>query len=576
MRRRDAVLLLNGFGCEDLPWLTASTCTGATGEQNRGRVVHELQEISITAGDVGRGFDAESGDDIVGLGVRGTDNRDADEWQEFAKDVYLRCECVGYFFNGAEFRTGLGARSDVQDSVGLVARDKIDAPLRSPVVIPAGDDLLGMAIASERSDGVDKSAHRIDGGTVRGRQRLGEGEVRPVIQGCAVEKKHAHLLIVPRRRGGWSRGYRGGVEDLSRRLNEAAQRAEAVGLQALLISPGPDLRYVAGYEAVPLERLTCLVVPGVGEPTLVVPALERAAALESGAGRAGVTIAPWRETEDPYAVVASLLSGVTRVGVDEHMTALQVIRLRDAMPGVRQELASPALGPLRMRKSPSEIASLAAAGAAIDRVHEQVAGLLRPGRTEREVGRDIAELIIGEGHARVDFVIVASGPNAASPHHEVSDRRLQPGDSIVVDIGGTMPDGYCSDETRTYALGDPDPEFLAAYAVLQRAQAAASGAVRPGITCEDLDETARAVLVEAGLGDLFIHRLGHGIGLDTHEEPYIVEGNAMPLETGMAFSIEPGFYVDGRFGARIEDIVACGEDAAIVLNHRPRELVVVA
>ncbi len=372
------------------------------------------------------------------------------------------------------------------------------------------------------------------------------------------------------------RGYRGRVDELTRRLGEAAARARADGLDALLITPGPDLRYLAGYDAVPLERLTCLVVPSDGDPVMVVPALERAAAAESEAGRIGIPLRAWQETEDPYALVASLLPGAARVGLDEHMTARQSLRLRDAMPKAHQVLAAATLGPMRMVKSPAEIASLMAAGAAIDRVHAAVASLIRPGRTEREVGRDIADLIIAEGHSRVDFVIVASGPNAASPHHEVSDRVLASGDSIVVDIGGTMPDGYCSDETRTYALGDPGAEFLAAYDVLQQAQAAATAAVRPGATCESLDATAREILRDAGLGDLFIHRLGHGIGLDTHEEPYLVEGNDLPLQTGMAFSIEPGFYAEGRFGARIEDIVVCGETAADVVNHRPRELVVVA
>ncbi len=382
--------------------------------------------------------------------------------------------------------------------------------------------------------------------------------------------------MLPRRRADPVRGYRDGVEELTRRLREAATRARAEGLDAILVTPGPDLRYLAGYDAVPLERLTCLVVPSEGDPVMVVPALERAAAAESEAGRIGMPLRSWQETEDPYALVASLLPGAECVGLDEHMAARQVLRLRDAMPGARQILASRTLGRMRMVKSPAEIASLMAAGAAIDRVHAAVPSLLRAGRTERQVGRDIADLIIAEGHARVDFVIVASGPNAASPHHEVSDRVLAPSDSIVVDIGGTMPDGYCSDETRTYALGDPGAEFLAAYDVLQQAQAAATAAVRPGVTCASLDATARQILSDAGLGELFIHRLGHGIGLDTHEEPYLVEGNDLPLEAGMAFSIEPGFYSEGRFGARIEDIVVCGERAAEVVNHRPRELVVVA
>jgi len=228
-----------------------------------------------------------------------------------------------------------------------------------------------------------------------------------------------------------------------------------------------------------------------------------------------------------------------------------------------------------MRKGPDEVQALLAAGAAIDRVHAAVPGLLRPGRTEREIGADIAELILEAGHVRVDFIIVGSGPNGASPHHEVSDRVLESGDVVVVDIGGTMPDGYRSDCTRTYALGAVPDEFVASYGVLQQAQQTAVDFARAGVTCEGVDRAARDVLESAGMGDLFIHRTGHGIGLETHEEPYIVAGNTLVLDAGMAFSIEPGFYVDGRYGARIEDIVIATEDGVLVANHQPRELVIV-
>lgn len=365
------------------------------------------------------------------------------------------------------------------------------------------------------------------------------------------------------------------TDDVRQRLAQASSRAQEAGLDALLITPGPDLRYLAGYEAVPLERLTCLVVPSQGEPVLVAPLLERAAAAATPLASAGVDIITWDETEDPYRVVADLVPRAGRVGIDDHMWAVKVLRLRSAMPEAVQCPAGPVLSALRMRKSDEEVMALARAGAAIDAVHAQVPDLLRVGRTEREVGRDIASLILEAGHVSVDFVIVASGPHGASPHHEVSDRVLAPGDAVVVDIGGTMPDGYCSDETRTYALGDPGRDYLDAYAVLQRAQSEAVAAVRPGVTCAELDSVARGLLEDAGLGRYFIHRTGHGIGLETHEEPYIVSGNDLPLEKGMAFSIEPGFYIDERWGARIEDIVVCGDDGARLMNHRPRELMVI-
>jgi Xaa-Pro aminopeptidase len=365
------------------------------------------------------------------------------------------------------------------------------------------------------------------------------------------------------------------VADLSDRLRRCQHAAAAAGLDAVLVSPGPDLRYLTGYDAVPLERLTCLVLPASGDPRIVVPELEEPAATASPVGALGLELVTWAETDDPYGVTAALLPGARAVAVDDHMWASKVLALRDAMPGVRQSAAGAVIAELRMRKSAAEVAALLRAGAAIDTVHAQVAGFLRPGRTERDVGADIADAILAAGHATVDFVIVASGPNGASPHHDLSDRVLQPGDTVVVDIGGTMPDGYCSDSTRMYALGQPAAQVREEFEVLRAAQAAAVSAVRPGITCEEVDAVARDHLEAAGLAQFFIHRTGHGIGLETHEEPYIVAGNTRVLEPGMAFSIEPGVYRAGSHGARIEDIVICSEDGVLRCNNRPHELIVV-
>ena len=359
------------------------------------------------------------------------------------------------------------------------------------------------------------------------------------------------------------------------RLRAVQQAAATAGIDALLVTPGPDLRYLTGYEAVPLERLTCLVLPSAGDPVMVVPGLEVLAAKASPIGTLGLTLHAWGETDDPVSLVASLLPGAGTIALDDHMWAEKVLRLRAAMPGARQVIAGPVIHPLRMRKDAAEISALRNAGAAIDAVHAEVAGLLRPGRTEREVGRDIAERILAAGHVSVDFVIVASGPNGASPHHEVSDRVIEVGDPVVVDIGGSMPDGYCSDSTRTYSVGEPAAGYRECFEVLERAQQASCAAIAPGVACEAIDEAGRAVLRDAGLGDLFIHRTGHGIGLETHEEPYIVKGNALRLEPGMAFSIEPGFYETGRFGARIEDIVICTETGYESVNSRPRGLAMV-
>jgi Xaa-Pro aminopeptidase len=358
------------------------------------------------------------------------------------------------------------------------------------------------------------------------------------------------------------------------RLGAAAAAASAAGLDALLLTPGPDLQYVSGYEAHQLERLTCLAVPAAGDPFLVVPRLELPAARSSPAGGLGMDILPWDETDDPYALVADRLGAVRAVGLSDRMWALMTLRFRDALPAARQALASLALRGLRSVKTPQEVAWLLAAGEAIDRVHAQVPGWLRAGRTERDVAADICEQILVEGHARADFAIVASGPNAASPHHTASGRVLQAGDAVVVDIGGTMPSGYCSDCTRTYAIGEPPPEFAAYYQVLRDAQDASCAAVRPGIAAEEVDAAAREPITAAGYGEYFVHRTGHGIGLETHEDPYIVAGNTERLEPGNAFSIEPGIYA-GPHGARIEDIVVCTEQGGQRLNNVTRELVIV-
>jgi Xaa-Pro aminopeptidase len=358
------------------------------------------------------------------------------------------------------------------------------------------------------------------------------------------------------------------------RLESAAEAVGRSGLDALLLTPGPDLRYLAGYDTHQSERLTCLAVPAAGSAFLVVPRLELASAQASPAAGMNLEFVVWGETDDPYRVVAQRLGAVATVGLAGQMWAMMVLRFRDAMPGARQALAATALRALRIRKTPAEIAALAEAGAAIDRVHASVPQWLRPGRTEREAAADIASAIAAEGHARIDFVIVGSGPNAARPHHEPADRVLSPGDAVVVDIGGTMPSGYCSDCTRTYVLGAAPPDMAAYYAVLAEAQEAACAAVRPGIPAEAVDAVARDLITRAGHGAHFTHRTGHGIGLETHEDPYIVAGNTEELEPGMAFSVEPGIY-PGPHGARIEDIVVCTADGYRRLNNGSRDLIVV-
>jgi Xaa-Pro aminopeptidase len=362
---------------------------------------------------------------------------------------------------------------------------------------------------------------------------------------------------------------------LRARLDRARSAAAAADTDALLIAPGSDLRYLIGQAGGSFERLTTLVVPADGTPALVVPKLEAPGYADVPTDELGIDLLTWVDGDDPYKLVADRLGQTGRVAVSDFTPALHVLALRAALGEAEQTLAGPVVRELRMRKDAAEIASLRDAGAAIDRVHARVHEWLRAGRTEAEVGADIAAAIVEEGHVRADFVIVGSGPNGASPHHDVSDRVIEKGDVVVVDIGGPLPAGYNSDSTRTYAVGAPrDADVAETYAVLQRAQAASVAAVKPGVTAEQVDAAAREVITDAGFGEYFIHRTGHGIGLDVHEEPYIIAGNTLPLEPGMAFSVEPGIYQPGRWGARIEDIVIVTADGVEAVNNQPHDLVV--
>ena len=366
------------------------------------------------------------------------------------------------------------------------------------------------------------------------------------------------------------------AEVYRRRVAAATTATAKAGLAGLVITPGYDLRYLIGSRAQTFERLTALVLPVSGDPTIVIPRLELASLKQSAVADLGVIVRDWVDGDDPYQLVAAALGGApAATAVTDSMPALHLLPLADVL-GTLPVLATDVLRELRMVKDAAEIDALRKAGAAIDRVHARVPDFLLPGRTEADVAADIAEAIVAEGHTEVAFVIVGSGPHGADPHHEYSDREIQIGDIVVVDIGGPYAPGYNSDSTRTYSIGEPSPEVAQQYSVLQRAQQAAVEAVRPGVTAEQIDAAARDVLAEAGLAEYFVHRTGHGIGLSVHEEPYIVAGNDLPLQVGMAFSVEPGIYFPGQWGARIEDIVVVAEDGAQSVNHRPHELIVVS
>jgi len=344
-------------------------------------------------------------------------------------------------------------------------------------------------------------------------------------------------------------------------------------VDTLLLSVGHDLPYLTGYTAMPLERLTMLVVPRRGGATMVIPALEAPRVVE----QTGVfDLLPWGETQDPTAIVARLAAGSRRVAVGDQMWARFLVELLPQLPGAEYLRAVELVGPLRMKKDQAEIDALAAAGAAVDRIAGELQRGEIPlvGRTEAEVSAHLGRRILDEGHDKVNFAIVAAGENAASPHHHAGSRVIGENEIVLCDFGGTMA-GYCSDTTRCVFTGDvatAAPDVAEAYEVLHRAQAAGVAAGAIGAACEDVDRAARQVIDDAGYGEYFIHRTGHGIGLEEHEDPYIVEGNHRPLEAGHAYSVEPGIYVPGKWGMRLEDIVVATDAGPRRLNNSDHTL----
>jgi Xaa-Pro aminopeptidase len=358
------------------------------------------------------------------------------------------------------------------------------------------------------------------------------------------------------------------------RLARAAEVAAREALSALLITPSADLVYLTGYDPPPLERLTCLVLRPGKDPVLVVPTLERPLARSVGVERL-TDVADWGETDDPYELVARMVGDSGKVGCSDRMWAAHLLLLQGSLASAEFVPASGVLGPLRSVKDDQELGLLRRAARAADETFRRIVQTRLEGRTERDVADQLGEFLVKMGHDRVAFTIVGGGPNAASPHHEPGGRTIQGSDAVVMDFGGRVG-GYCSDITRTVVVRQPPHEFDHIYEVVQEAQDRAFRAIKPGVPAEAIDDAARQVIEGAGYGDLFVHRTGHGIGLEEHEDPYLVAGNRQPLRPGMCFSIEPGIYLPGRFGVRIEDIVTVTEEGAQRLNHAERDLQVVS
>lgn len=363
-------------------------------------------------------------------------------------------------------------------------------------------------------------------------------------------------------------------EDYAARMARVVTDGRAAGLDGVLVTPGPDLVWLTGYRPTAItERLTMLFLTDDREPILLVPMLERPDA-EGAVGSAAATLVDWADGADPYVIASGLLRPDGRYGVSDNAWALHLLRLQAAMPDGSFDSLTQRLPMLRAVKDAGELARLAAAGAAADATYEQIVQVRFAGRRETDIAGDLAELLRGFGHEQVDFTVVGSGPNGANPHHEAGDRTIEVGDCVVLDFGGLM-DGYGSDTSRTVCVGEPSAQIREVHELVRQAQRAGVDAVRPGIACQEVDRAARAVIRDAGYGEQFIHRTGHGIGVTTHEPPYMIEGEELPLVPGMCFSVEPGIYLAGRFGVRIEDIVTVTADGGRRLNTTSRDLRIV-
>jgi len=363
-------------------------------------------------------------------------------------------------------------------------------------------------------------------------------------------------------------------DDYAARMTRVVGDAAKAGLDGVVVTPGPDLVWLTGYRPTAItERLTVLVLAPGREPTLLVPALERPDA-EGAEGASALTIVDWPDGSDPYPLAGRLLSSGGRFGISDSAWAMHLLGLQHALPGASYAALTQSMPMLRAAKDANELARLALAGEAADATYREVIRLRFEGRHETEVAADLARLLREFGHEQVDFTVVGSGPNGANPHHEAGHRVIQQGDAVVLDFGGLMY-GYGSDTTRTVCVGEPSAEVRQVHDIVRQAQQAAFEAVRPGIACQEIDRVARGVITAAGYGEQFIHRTGHGIGVTTHEPPYMVEGEEQPLQPGMCFSIEPGIYLAGRFGVRIEDIVTVTETGGRRLNNTDHGLYVV-
>jgi Xaa-Pro aminopeptidase len=355
------------------------------------------------------------------------------------------------------------------------------------------------------------------------------------------------------------------------RLHALQRRMQELQVDMVAIGPTANMRYLLGFLPHPDERL-CLLLVEQDRTQMVVPALNA----EDIAAQTEQALVSWTDAEGPTQALRKILPKAhppSMLAVDGAMRADFLIQLQNL---ARSEKVIPLEGliaPLRLRKSPEEIQALARAAAQADRAMQAGVDACQPGVTESEVAWVVESTFRKDGAEVVDFTLIASGPNGAYPHHHAGARPLQRGDAIILDIGATL-EGYKSDITRMVHLGNPSAEFLRAFDSVSEANQRASAAVRVGRTAADIDAVARGILEQAGYGPYFTHRTGHGLGLEGHEPPWIMAGDRTELEEGMVFSIEPGVYLAGQFGVRVEDIVTVTKAGAHNLTGYNHALIV--
>lgn len=367
------------------------------------------------------------------------------------------------------------------------------------------------------------------------------------------------------------------ASEFSARWDVLRARAVGVGAAALVVGGGSDLAYLTGHDGHSYERMTAavsLTSPGASPALLVTPKLE---AERITPMPEVFELGPWEDSDDPIALAVGALPEAGVVLISDDLNANHLLAMQAARPGLTFRALNEALGGMRAVKTVAERDALRTVGSLADKVHQQIQDGEVPlvGRTELEVKADIHDRLLGAGHDEVVFIIVASGPNSASPHHHPSDRVIQPGEMVLFDFGGTF-NGFNSDTTRCVFTGEIPDDVAAAWTSLVAAQEAAVQAARPGNRLCDVDKAARQALTDDGYGPEFIHRTGHGIGTEVHEHPYVTGSNETPIEVGNAFSVEPGIYRVGQWGMRLEDIVVIEEGGAVRCNSTKRVIVSVS